>query len=292
MTHPIRVAAVVTAYQPDSSLLTALRSASGQVAHVVVVDDGSTSAGKVLEECTALGAVVVRHKANRGIGAALNTGIREVRQTDPTLTHVLTLDQDSELPHGFMDALLAAERDARVAGAHVGMVSPGSVATVGSRRTNGAATFALGGEPIQSGLLLPVTTLDVVGEFDESLVIDGVDTDYWLRSLDSGLEAVVAPGTTLEHRLGHPIVLPGGRSLPLVVASEFRYFYQWRNLVRLLQRHARRHPRWAVGAVARALRHVVLVTVFAPGRARRLHLVAAGLHAGLRDEHGLMPDRP
>lgn len=288
---PSRVAAVVTAYQPDSSLLTALRSVAGQVDQLIVVDDGSSAAGDVLEECAALGATVVRHGANRGIGAALNTGVRAARRADPAPTHVLTLDQDSELPAHLLDDLLAAERDARAAGLTVGMVSPGHVTTVSREPAERDATFALGGEPIQSGLLLPVATLDLVGEFDESLVIDGVDSDFWLRALDHGLAAVVAPGATLRHRLGHPIVLASGRELPLVVASEFRYFYQWRNLVQLVRRHGRRHPRWAAGAVLRASRHLALVTVFAAGRAGRVRRAAAGLRAGVRGEHGLLTDR-
>ena len=291
MTPPDRVAAVVTAYQPDSSLVTALRSVAHQVTQVVVVDDGSTAGDAVLDECAALGAHVVRHGSNRGIGAALNTGLREVRRADPALTHVLTLDQDSALPDGLVAGLVAAERAALDAGLRVAMTSPGAVATVTRRRDDGDAAFAPGGEPVQSGLLLPVTTLDLVGGFDESLVIDGVDSDYWLRALDAGLEAIVAPGTTLAHRLGHPVTLPGGRELPLVVASEFRYFYQWRNLVRLVRRHGRRHPRWAVGAAARALRHLALVTVFASGRAGRLHRAAAGLRAGLSGQQGRNPAR-
>jgi rhamnosyltransferase len=216
--------------------------------------------------------------------------VRDARRADPALTHVLTLDQDSELPAHLVDVLLAAEHDARTSGLAVGMVSPGFVATVSRGSADRDATFAPGGEPIQSGLLLPVSTLELVGEFDESLVIDGVDSDYWLRALDEGLTAVVAPGGRLEHRLGHPIVLASGRELPLVVASEFRYFYQWRNLVRLVRRHGRRHPRWAAGAVLRALRHLALVTLFAPGRSARLQRAAAGLRAGLRGEQGLAAD--
>lgn len=291
MTPPDRVAAVVTAYQPDASLVTAVRSVAHQVTHVVVVDDGSTAGDAVLDECAALGARVVRHERNRGIGAALNTGLREARRADPAPTHVLTLDQDSTLPDGLVSGLVAAERAALDAGLRVAMTSPGAVATVTRRRADDRAAFAPGGEPVQSGLLLPVTTLDLVGDFDESLVIDGVDSDFWLRALDAGLVAVVAPGTALEHRLGHPLTTRGGRDLPFVVASEFRYFYQWRNLVRLVRRHGPRHPRWAAGAVARSVRHLVVVTAFAPGRLGRLRQAAAGLRAGLGGHRGLAPDR-
>ncbi|WP_210648777.1 glycosyltransferase [Nocardioides sp. SYSU D00065] len=291
MTTSHRTAAVITAYQPGETLTTAVRSVVGQVAHVVVVDDGSSDAAAVLAECAALGARVLSHGANRGIGAALNTGIGAARAADPTLTHVLTLDQDSEVPDGFLAGLAAAERAAREAGMRVGMTSPGTITTVRRGGTDNADVFRPGGEPIQSGLLLPVATLDAVGDFDESLVIDGVDSDYWLRALDVGLTAVVAPGVSLDHRLGQPLVTGGGIRLPFVVASQFRYYYQWRNLVRVVRRHGRRHPRWAAGAVVRAARHLAIVTVLAPGRGARLRNAGAGVRAGLRGEHGLRPPR-
>lgn len=294
MTTSFRPAAVITAYRPGPSLVAALRSVLGQVQHVVVVDDGSPvqdspAHDAVLRECAALGATVVRHDVNRGIGAALNTGVRAVRGADPALTHVLTMDQDSELPEYYLVALVAAEQAARDAGGVVGMTSPSDITTVRRSRNTHPRSFALGGEPIQSGMLLPVGTLDAVGDFDESLVIDGVDSDYWLRALDLGFTAIVAPGVSLTHQLGQPIVLANGRRLPFVVAAEFRYFYQWRNLVRLVRRHGRRHPRWAIGAAVRALRHLVLVTVCAPGRRSRLRLARRGLLAGVRGDQGLMP---
>lgn len=289
MTPSFRAAAVITAYRPDSSLPEAVRSVLGQVQQVVVVDDGSPSGGDVLGECEAMGATVLRHGDNRGIGAALNTGIRAARSADPTLTHVLTMDQDSTLPVGYVETLVLAEQAATRSGVRVGMTSPGDITTVRRRRSDGREDFLAGGEPIQSGLLLPVATLDAVGDFDESLVIDGVDSDYWLRAVDAGLDAVVAPGVSLTHRLGQPVVLASGRELPFVVASRFRYYYQWRNLVVLVRRHGRRHPGWAAGAVVRALRHLVLVTVFAAGRVPRLRVARAGLLAGVRGERGLMP---
>jgi rhamnosyltransferase len=286
MTPSFRAAAVITAYQPGPSLTEAVRSVLDQVHHVVVVDDGSPSGAELIEACEALGATVVRHEVNRGIGAALNTGIAAARSADRTLTHVLTMDQDSALPDGYVETLVRASQAATRSGTRVGMTSPGDIATVRRDRTRGHADFTAGGEPIQSGLLLPVSTLDAVGAFDESLVIDGVDTDYWLRALDAGLEAVVAPGVSLTHQLGQPVVLANGRQLPFVVASRFRYHYQWRNLVLLVRRHGRRHPGWAAGAVVRAARHLAIVTVVAPGRRGRLREASAGLRAGLRGETG------
>lgn len=285
------VGAAIAAFRPGTELLRAVEAVIGQVATVlVVVDEHPVSAATraVLDRCAAAGAEVVERPANDGIGAALNTGVARLRELVPGLTDVLTLDQDSAVPEGYVAALLDAGTRARAAGVRVGMVAPDSVGSMlrlpGRRaRPDGVR---LGGEPIQSGLLVPVEVLDLLGGFDESLFIDGVDTDFYLRARDRGLQCVLASGTRLEHRLGQAITVGDDRDLPLLVASTFRYHYQWRNLVVLLRRHARRHPAWAVLAVVRAVRHLAIVTVLAPGRRARLREAYAGLRAGLRGETG------
>ena len=282
--------AVVAVFHPGPELLDGVDAVRGQVAALVLVVDEhpvSDVTRDLLDRCRAAGAHVVEHPANRGIGAALNTGVDRLRELLPDLDHVLTLDQDSAVPDGYVTALLAAARAARAAGVRVGMVAPESVGSMvrlpGRRRADGVR---LGGEPIQSGLLVPAEVLTRVDGFDESLFIDGIDTDFYLRARDLGLRCVLAPGARLEHRLGHAITVAGDRESPLVVASTFRYHYQWRNLVVLLRRHARRHPGWAGLALFRAVRHLAIVTVLAPGRAARLREAYAGLRAGLRGRTG------
>lgn len=288
------VGAAIAAFGPGAELLAAVESVSTQVAAVVVVLDEHPvppASREVLDACRAAGAEVVEHDANRGIGAALNTGVARLGELLPALTHVLTLDQDSEVPPGYVDALVAAAAAATAAGVRVGMVAPdsvGSIVRLPGRRP-APDGVRLGGEPIQSGLLVPRRVLESTGGFDEDLFIDGVDTDFYLRARDLGLQCVLAPGTRLEHRLGRAITVGEDRELPLLVAATFRYHYQWRNLVALLRRHARRHPLWAVRAVVRAVRHLAIVTLLAPGRTARLREALAGLRAGLRGERGRRP---
>lgn len=287
-----RVGAVIAAFRPGRELLEAVTSAVGQVDVVVVVVDEhpvSEATRDVVDACRAAGAEIVEHGGNRGIGAALNTGVDQVLASLPEVSDILTLDQDSAVPPGYLAALLSARSAAEDAGVRVGMVAPGTVGSILRLPSRHRGEVVMGGEPIQSGLLVPVDVLQRLHGFDESLFIDGVDTDFWLRAGDLGLRCVLAPGARLEHRLGQAITVGEGRELPLLVASTFRYHYQWRNLVALLRRHARRHPVWAVRAVVRAARHLAIVTVLAPGRLARLREAYAGLRAGLRGNVGRRP---
>lgn len=286
-----RVGAVVTAFNPASTLVDACRSLTTQVDLVVVVDDGSGPASaQVLDACRDLGARVVRHGANLGIGAALNTGAREVHESiggTSAACYVLTLDQDSVVPSGYVDTLLSAARAATQAGLVVGMVGPGGAGRVRLGTPVSSDGVQLGQEPIQSGLLIPSSTFDAVGMFDSSLFIDGVDSDFYLRAATAGLRVVVAPTADLGHQLGREhVVTVLGRRVALVHAAEFRYYYIARNRVTLLRRHFRRHPRWAARALLKDLRHLTLTTALVPGRRVRLANTVSGIRDGVRGVSG------
>ena len=265
-----RVVAVIPAYEPGPNLVDLVRCLSEQVTTVVVVDDGSPTRPDIPERA----AVVVRHDSNRGIAAALNTGIREAL-TDADALAVLTVDQDSQLPARFVRRLLDTWRDAESAGVRVGLVAP--------QKVTGQPDQRPGRPPIQSGQLIPVTTLRRVGDFDERLFIDGVDDDYALRCLDAGLALVVAEGLTIGHRLGaiHDVTI-AGRTVTLTRSAPFRYYYLTRNRLWLVRRNARRHPRWAVAQAFGLLRHLVVVQTLVPDRRVRADAVWRGVRDALR----------
>ena len=254
---PPVVVAVVPAYAPGPNLLDLVESLTPQVAAVVVVDDGSPRGQQFLDDVAQRGAQVLRHDANRGIAAALNTGVRAALATEVP-DAILTVDQDSQIADDFVADLLHAWASAERTGLRVGLVAPEHVTGLPDQRE--------GRPPIQSGQLIPVATLRRVGDFDEDLFIDGVDDDYALRCLDAGLALVVAGGLTLSHRLGetHEVTLVG-RTVTLTRSASFRYYYLTRNRIRLVGRHARRHPRWAVGQVAGVVGHLGKVLVARPG---------------------------
>jgi len=292
-----RVAAVITAFAPSDDLVQVCRSVVDQVDLVVVVDDGSpTPPSALLDECRALGALVEVHERNLGIGAALNTGTAVARAADPGLgtddeAYLLTLDQDSTVPPGYVAALVDARRRASAQGVRVGLVGPARVQGIGSmvrRETDGVVE---GREPIQSGLLVPWPVLEELGPFDADLFIDSVDSEYYLRATTRGLVTVVAPGAALGHQLGSAHPVAGTAATPrLVHAATFRYYYIARNRVNLLRRYGRTAPGWCVRAVGKDVRHLLVTTVLVPGRRARWAATFAGLRDGFAGVTGRRPE--
>jgi rhamnosyltransferase len=282
MTEPLadgtHVVAVIPAYKPGPNLRELVEALAAQVAWTVVVDDGSPTRPDIPPKA----AVVVRHDTNRGIAAALNTGIREAL-ADGDAVALLTVDQDSEVPAGFVQRLLDAWRDAESAGVQVGLVAPQHVTGLPEQRAGRAQ--------VQSGLLIPTTTLRQVGDFDEMLFIDGVDDDFALRCLDAGLTVVVAEGVKLGHRLGdtHDLTL-AGHTVTITRSAPFRYYYLTRNRLWLIRRHGRKHPRWAARQVVGLAGHMGMVMVFGPQRGARAREAWRGVRDGLLGRTGSRQD--
>jgi rhamnosyltransferase len=252
-----------------------------------VVDDGSgPEADGVLAALADLGAMIIRLESNSGIAAALNTGLR-VALHDPEIRAVLTMDQDSTLPDGFASSAVAALD--RLESAGVGIVVPAKVAgnlvpTHGRFPTGDVMPL----EPIQSGMLISRTTFDAVGWFRSELVIDCVDTEFFLRARRAGFFTVVNPGSSIGHSLGHTtITAPTRKGVSL--HSPLRRYYITRNRMTILREYRRSHPAWFWYSLRKEI--VGFLLTLALGRDRRAQVLAAyhGFRAFRLVQYGQIP---
>lgn len=103
--------ALIPAYKPEPSVLDTVRAltASRQIAHVVVVNDGSGAEyAPLFRELGGMGATVLCHAANLGKGMALRTGLNHIACAFPHSVGVVTLDADGQ--HLVKDVLATAAR--------------------------------------------------------------------------------------------------------------------------------------------------------------------------------------
>lgn len=101
------VAALIPAYFEEAQIQPVARRTLAQLDHVLVLDDGSTD--RTAEEARKAGAEVIRHERNKGKGAAIKTGLRELDARG--FLYVLVLDGDGQhLPEEIPAFLEAANR--------------------------------------------------------------------------------------------------------------------------------------------------------------------------------------
>ncbi len=102
------VAALIPAYFEEQKIADVARRTCAMLDQVLVVDDGSTDATET--EARKSGADVIRHPENRGKGAAIKTGLRELTAR-ATVTYILVLDGDGQhLPEEIPNFIAEANR--------------------------------------------------------------------------------------------------------------------------------------------------------------------------------------
>ena len=92
----LNVTVVIPALNPDYKMVRLLEEIASGFAHVVVVDDGSSSGEDCFRKAESAGAVVLRHSVNRGKGAALKTAFSWIVENLPDCRVVVTADADGQ----------------------------------------------------------------------------------------------------------------------------------------------------------------------------------------------------
>ena len=103
----LRAVAVIPAFNEARTIAKVVEGVQRAVAHVIVVDDGSTD--QTADVARAAGAEVITHEVNRGKGHAVRTAIARVLAGD--FTHVVLLDGDLQHVPEEASQLLAAAAD-------------------------------------------------------------------------------------------------------------------------------------------------------------------------------------
>ena len=220
---PGDVYCVIPTFTPESTLLDLAAGLSSQCP-VLVVDDASpcTSDG-LLRKVEALpGVDVIKHATNAGIGRGLNDGLAVAR--DAGCAWLLTVDQDTDVPAGYVRTLIEAALKLSACEVPLGALGAGSVTIAGaSMRYPGEALDCQGmnvastAEIVQSGTLWNVDAVTAFGGFNEAFGMDAVDAHACLGLREAGL--VVATFTDLEinHRIGS--AQPVTRAAPMMAMA-------------------------------------------------------------------------
>jgi rhamnosyltransferase len=289
------VAAIVVLYHPNSALLARLvESISAQVDKIFVIDN---TPGKVkerpiaLDGCT-LPVVYQADGVNKGLARAQNIGIeRALRQG---YSHVLLLDQDSALPPGAVDGLLAAEESLLRGGRQVAAVGPMFIDDKTGERGRGVhhrgfrvRWFSIPQaekSPVEtdyliaSGSLIRASVLRTVGLMRDELFIDWVDTEWQYRAGSFGFTPFLVPTVVMRHCVGDATGKFMGKRFNL--HSPARNYYIVRNALYLLrERHM--NPSWRLTMLIYVPKYILAHSWMSPDRWKSMQQMLRGAWEGL-----------
>lgn len=280
------ICALVVTYHPTPEVAENIVTIRRQVDRVVVVDNAATPASRaLLVRRDGDSAVQVLHyEVNLGLAAGLNRAARLAAEHG--CEWLVTLDQDSRVPPGFVAELVAASA-AWPATARVGIVAPvyrdrhmGFVYSPDRRFRADAPAVRLVDVALTSGNLVRARAHADAGGFREDFFIDCVDFEFCLRLRSRGWQIVEARAAVLDHAQGvwEPRRLLG-RTYQFNDYSVERRYYQVRNRLVLWGRWGATSPRWVLRDLWGYPKEIVKLLLW--GRDRRPKLRAM-LH-GARD---------
>jgi rhamnosyltransferase len=204
MTAEKEICAIVTTFHPQADVPQNLKLLREQVDGVLVVDNGSS-----LNELAPLSRMrerqeigLIENHVNLGVAAALNIGVRWAQLQG--FKWVALFDQDSRVLAGFTKAVFECYA-AHPAKDHVGLLSGRYVDPIANRVFS--PRLGIDGAPhnvITSGCVIPMSTFDVCGLFEENLFIDFVDVEYCMRIRKQGYLIAITEQAVLLHALGVP----------------------------------------------------------------------------------------
>lgn len=252
------VCAVIVTHHPTRSLEPLLMALRGQVARVVIVDNGSTPENVAILKSLAATypdfIELILNGENIGLAAAQNQGIRAALAA--AHDWVLLLDDDSvPAPHMVQTMLATAQQPDQ----QIGIVAPRmveqNVATqtqylvstgrwkLVRRKVSPGETLDNVASVIASGSLIHRDVFARIGLMREGLFIDYIDHDFCLRARAQGFAIRVVGDAELQHRQGHKTARQFlGRRIITQNYSSIRRYYIFRNRMFFLRIHVRAAP--------------------------------------------------
>lgn len=290
--------AVIVTYQPAADVVGHAVALVGQVACIVVVDNGSASESlPILDSLAALPSVtVIRNPVNEGIAHALNQGAEAA--TDAGADWLLTLDQDAAPGPDIVGisrrACEAYPRLGRLA--VIGAASREDLAR-SRRASNQGRPWIETSAVITAGSLVSLAVVRAIGGFREDLFIDYVDIEFCLRARANGFRVLASLAPTITHSIGQPTVRAiGPRSVTPTNHPAFRRYYITRNRLLVWRRYYRTDSRYVARDILASQKELLKLVLFEQDRASKVRAMLAGIRDGVRGSTGVgwadpgMPD--
>jgi rhamnosyltransferase len=282
--NPVDVLAVVVSYNGLYKTRETVDALRGQVGHVHIVDNGSGAESlDVLESLEhEPGITVERLGENRGVGHALNLGVKRAKQLG--FSWLLTMDQDSVVD----SAMVHAYRSALERAPTLVCLSP-CVTKNGTkeRATNGAVPYA-----ITSGNLVRVSVFDQIGLYDEGFFVDCIDFDFSLRLRRAGYVVHGVAAALMQHQLGEVRKVPNFLRRCYAEHSPVRRYYMSRNFMYLLERYALQFPVFILKLAISHLVLLVLIGIYDPSPLTSYRAILKGIWDYLARRDGIYAERP
>ena len=270
---------VIVYYNPSNEIVNKWGSVilKHPIIHFVIVDNSNReNFHPISNNCTYISLF-----ENKGIAYAQNKGITYA--LDKNNSYIVFFDQDSDVPEGYFENIVLEYRKIKNFIPNLAMLGPAIInkETNEKYKTKGASSsddFVLTSSLISSGTVAESNTFKEIGLMDDSLFIDGVDFEWCWRAVSKGYICARTQRVSLLHKVGQQYKHFLG--YPIIVSSPTRYFYQYRNFLKLIRRDY--VPRsWKIKTSIRRFVELFIVPFYAEKKLETFRQMLKGIKAGL-----------
>lgn len=277
-------------YHPEPGLYERVRLLVGQVAAILIVDNGSTddellSVRRLVTE----GLVeAVFNGRNVGQAAALSQALNWGKERG--FAWIATFDQDTVAGANLVDEaahVFDGDRDRPLAVIGAGWAMWPRKRTVCDNPHGRSVEWV-----VTSGALHSVRVWRSIGGFRDDFFIDYVDIEYCLRARSRGYGVMQSCVPSMEHAIGNPT--PRRllfRTVQPTNHDRARRYFITRNRIHMWRSFWRTEPRSIVLDMTGAAKDAIKLLLFESDRAQKVVAMIHGAIDGLRGVTGPLPAR-
>lgn len=267
------VCAVVISFCAGRAIARTIAALCDQVERIVVVDNGSDDETlKLLHDLRQERIIdLLELGENRGIGYALNAGIRFAK--DNNARWILTMDQDSiadpEMVKTMLDFAEVSKDKKMISLSPTLAMNGGNCADSITRKVRTAIT---------SGNMLKPETFDIVGPFREDYFIDAVDFEFCLRLRKHGIDIYRLGAAKLSHNLGERLSIKiGFIGITVSMHTPIRKYYIFRNHCYLVSEYFLDAPLFLLKKTVFEILLLLQIIFFEERRMESIRMIALGV---------------
>ena len=270
----MNIGSAIITYNPNIELLLSNIKAvrNNGIEKIFIYDNGSENYKQICKICEEYGIAIANALKNQGIAYALNQCLKYAGAKQ--WEWLLTLDQDSICPNGFLDNIQTLGQSLEV-GIWFPLVTDRNINNVNAIKKSKLQCVIKSGldcffptfkdeMPITSGSLVNIRIALECGGFSDDLFIDCVDFDFDLKIYEHGYKIMMFPSLPLNHQLGNQksIRFLGSRFVSSGHPA-WRYYYRMRNGWLIRRSHKTSiAKKWANSYLARCASPINIVCIF------------------------------
>lgn len=281
------ICSIVTTFSPNDGFPDRIFTLQEQVQAVIIVDDGATEENRTLLKgwfSGIPGIVLLHHTSNRGVAAALNTGMELAGIMG--YSYVLLLDDDSLVTMGMVATLMEALANnskgmSAIVGPSYNFLCKVVVAESGAR-TKEVPTI------ITAGTLIPIKVYYQVGRFREELFIDFVDHEYCLRARSLGVRILQCQTACMVQPIGQTQNTFWGELRS--VHNQTRTYYFFRNSFAVAREYVLQFPVFVIWVIWQQFKTFVKILFFMKHKKQYVGAMIQGWSDGWARRFGRIDD--